>query len=232
MRASLSLLFVSALFVSVSVAQDASREQRLRKFNQLRSKLAAIEGDILRPTKADLGSASEHGLRALRILPREKYENKLTTRGGGAYYSLARSTHEYGSGSDIELQNGYLSVGSSGADYGFIHDLGEADLTRIVSLPAVQFLYEYKPPRGETAIRTEQQRSRGFEANGFNYKNRVPAVVGHSYVLRSINFTRSDILVVFKIVRQDSDGSLVLFWKLLEDFGCRPIERAVADLLQ
>lgn len=232
MRTIISVLFVVVLSTSVSFGQDMSREQSLQKFGQLRMQLAALETDILRLAKADLDAACEQGVRAIRILPREKYDNVLTVRGGGAYYSFARLTHEYGYGSDIELQQGHLSVGFAGADYGFIVDLGEVELNAMVrSLPMVQFLSEYKPPRGETAIRVEAQRANNFEANGTTYKRRVPAIVGHTYALRSINFTSSDVLVAFKVVRQDSDGSLVVFWDLLQNFGSRPIER-VAEILQ
>ena len=233
MRLILKALLASVFLISAIPAQETSREQSLRKYDEIRAQMAELEGDILRPSRADLASACEQGLRAIRLLPREKYENALKVRGGGAYYSFARSTHEYGLGSDIELQQGYLSVGFAGADYGFIVDLGDVGLNAIVkSLPAVQFLAHYKPPRGEEAIRSEQHRSRGFEANGSTYKNRVPAVVGHSYALRSINFSRSDVLVVFRIVREDPDGSLVIFWNLLDTYGVREIERTAVVILQ
>ncbi len=39
--------------------------------------------------------------------------------GSGSYYSFVRRTHEYGSGSDIELEPGQFKTGFAGADYGF-----------------------------------------------------------------------------------------------------------------
>ena len=73
------------------------------------------------------------------MLPREVYESEvykknrktLTIRGGGAYYSFARLTHEYGYGSDLSLDSGYLSVGFAGADYGMMIDLGDVSLDEI-----------------------------------------------------------------------------------------------------
>lgn len=233
MRLILTALLVSFVLVTDSSGQGDSRDQRLREYNQLRTQLSSMEADILRPSQADLDLACEQGLQAIRLLPREKYENALTIRGGGAYYSFARATHEYGRGSDIELQRGHLSVGFAGADYGFIVELGDVEIAPILKhSPAVRFLLEYKPPRGETAIRSEQVRSRGFEEAGFRYSNRVPAVVGRSYALRSINFSSSDVLILFRIVREDADGSLVIFFKLLENFGAREIERTAAVILQ
>ena len=39
-----------------------------------------------------------------------------------------------------------------------------------------------------------------------------------TYLLRSINYRSSDVLVAFKVVRIDSDGSAVLLWKLLQKY--------------
>jgi hypothetical protein len=51
-------------------------------------------------------------------------------------------------------------------------------------------------------------------------------VVNNSYVLRSIDYARSDLLVAFRIVRQDSDGSVVLLWKLLKKYPTPALARA------
>jgi hypothetical protein len=73
--------------------------------------------------------------------------NRLTIRGGGAYYSFTRLTHEYGLGSDIELQpvptNDFVAppiaeydflTGFAGADYGFIVTLGNVPLEKVTLL--------------------------------------------------------------------------------------------------
>ena len=56
----------------------------------------------------------------------------------------------------------------------------------------------------------------------------MPIEAGATYVLRSINYSYSDVLVAFKIVRQDIDGSLIIAWKLLNKFpkpACRKQQR-------
>ena len=50
------------------------------------------------------------------------------------------------------------------------------------------------------------------------YKDRLPAIVGHTYLLRAVSFKEADVLVAFKVHRRDADGSLIIFWKLLERF--------------
>ncbi|MEQ1762992.1 MAG: hypothetical protein ABL984_07600 [Pyrinomonadaceae bacterium] len=222
------LIVLGLLFLSVSFGQESSREQKIRNVHELRSRISELEKDILRPTAEDLTVAKDQGFGAIRILPREKYDHVLAIRGGGAYYSFSRSTHEYGNGSEIQLEQDFLSVGFAGADYGFLHDLGDVDLAGIEKNSAsVQFLVNYEPPADEPAIRAEQRKSHSYEANGFLYKSRLPAVVGHTYVLRSINFAESDLLVAIRIIRKDTDGSLIIFWRPIETFKKPEIARNV-----
>jgi hypothetical protein len=43
--------------------------------------------------------------------------------------------------------------------------------------------------------------------------------------LRAISFDDADILVAFRIHRKDTDGSLIIFWKLLETFEIPHLKR-------
>jgi hypothetical protein len=40
-----------------------------------------------------------------------------------------------------------------------------------------------------------------------------------TYALRSLCFGTSDVLVVFRVVRIDVDGSVILAWKLLNKYS-------------
>jgi hypothetical protein len=114
-----------------------------------------------------------------------------------------------------------------GVNYGFIKDLGNISINKISSNHD-NFLLNYVPPTNEPDVRKEQVKIRDYQANGqvYNkyeingqiYKDKLPAIVGHTYLIRSINFDESDVLVVFTVYRQDSDGSLIIFWKMLEQF--------------
>ena len=227
----INTLYVVVVFAGVALSQVESRDQKIQDLRDLRVRMAELEKDVLKPTVKDSALAREEGANALRLMPREKYENAFTLRGGGAYYSFVRGTHEYGYGSDIELQKDQLSVGFAGADYGFIIDIGNAGLTEVrKDLPGVHFLASYVPPQEEPAIRAEQKKSHSYEANGFVYKRSLPAVVGHTYVLRSISFDDSDILVAFSVRRKDTDGSLIIFWRKIESFEKPEIARSSARI--
>jgi len=215
---------------SVIFAQSDSRQALLNEFETKRADLATIEKKLLLPADEDRAAYADF-LRqpdtgVIRLLPRETYgsssSNKglLAINGGGAYYSFAHLTHEYGQGSDIELQQGYLSVGFAGCDYGIILAGGAVSLDEVsLEHPSSFFLARYKPPDNEPQARVEQRRfGTGDTIEGIKYGDRVKAEVGMTYVLRSISYDRSDVLVALKVVRQDTDGSLIIAWKLLQKF--------------
>ena len=227
-------IFTAAVFVLLTcsinaLAQSESQEDLLKQIEAKRADLAVLENKLLAPSGEDKAAFAEFlkqedtGL--IRLLPREQYDetpNKmtLTVRGGAAYYSFARLTHVYGYGSDIELQQGYLSVGFAGADYGIILRSGAASLDEVsLEHPSAFFLTAYKAANNEPQARVEQRRfGNGDTIDGIKYGNRVKAEVGMTYVLRSINYHESDVLVALKVVRQDTDGSLIIAWKLLKKF--------------
>ncbi len=80
------------------------------------------------------------------------------------------------------------------------------------------FLSKYQPPKYIKEIRAEQEKARNYEVNNLKFKEKVPVNVGNAYLLRSINFEDTDILVYLKIHRQNEDGSLIIFWQSLKEF--------------
>src|SRR2546423_12385573 len=232
MKGILTATILVVVFITCSVnsfAQSESRENLLKQIETKRSELSNLEKKLLAPSDEDQAAFSDFlkqdntGL--IRLLPREKYDSTpqketLTIRGGGAYYSFVRLTHAYGYGSDIELAQGYLSVGFAGADYGVIAKVSNADIDEIsIEHPSAFFLANYKAATEEPAARLEWKRfGSGVTIDGIVYAHRVKAEPGMTYVLRSIDYGNSDLLVAVKVVRQDTDGSLIIAWKLLKKF--------------
>ena len=156
-----------------------------------------------------------------RIMPRGQFPgNLLSTLGGGAYYYFIQQINAYGHGSDLELEQGQFSVGFAGADFGFLVALGDVSLENVtLQHPGVKYLAEFVPPNAESEARADYQLSQsGFNANGFNYRQHQSALLNTTYVVRSVQYQASDDLVAFRPVRQDTDGSLILVWKLLKWF--------------
>ena len=223
----LSLAFCLTIF-----AQDTSREALRDQIQAKRAELATLEKQFLQPTEKDRGEfaglLSQPNTGLIRLLPRERYDdhvvkNKQTIamRGGGAYYSFKRLTHEYGFGSDIELSSGELSVGFAGADYGMMLKLGDIAIEDITAdLPAARTLLEYTPAKTEADARVEYRKFQtGGEVQGFIFKSRLPVEINMTYLLRSIDYHDSDIVVGFRVVRKDTDDSVIIAYKVLKDFS-------------
>ena len=179
----------------------------------------------------------------IRLLPDPRANNRLI-QGGGSYYSFHFVSHEYGMGTDIQLQrpvvftsgsvpkkslegiHDSLAVGSAGANYGMMTNLGNVPLDEIDAKDSrTRFLATYEPPRSEPDARCQARRFvSGEMIDGRLYQKRLPVQVGATYLLRSINYNESDVLVAFRVARQDDDGSVIIAWKLLKDFRPRKLE--------
>jgi hypothetical protein len=207
MRLTLNVLFLLLVFVFAAQGQERVSMQSL-----------------LLPSATDLADAKKQGLEIFKILPRGMFgyeRNELALRGGGAYYSFVKKSHSYNEIPQLQLEQNYLSVGFYGRNYGLIADLGQevslSDLNR--ESKETDFLLNYQPIKYESVVATEYEKiGRGFEYGGVNYKKHLPAVVGHSYLLRAISYEQADSLVAFQIRRQEADGSLVIVWKTIEQF--------------
>ena len=232
----LAIFLLSSL---TSLAQTPSREEVLKEIKAKRAELVALEKTYLAPAEEDqvkyaaFVRSPNSGL--VRLLPREKFDTEsftddaraIVVRGGGAYYSFTKLRHEYGYATDIELQQNQFTVGFAGYDYGFLTNLGDVPLENVsVETPAFALFADYKPPREEPQVRAEQMRfGQGAELEGVQVKRNVPVKLNSTYLLRSITFREADVIVAFRVVRIDSDGSVTLLWKLLKKFEAPDVNR-------
>jgi len=212
----------------------------LRQIETKRAELSALETSFMAPAEEDRMQYAEFlrtpntGL--IRLLPRDKFDSdairdnnkkSIVMRGGGAYYSFTRLTHEYGYGSDIELGGGELSTGFAGADYGLLTNIGDVPIEGVsLETPAAKVLGSYDVPDEEPKARTEYRRfSTGTEIEGIKVKNRAPLRLNSTYVLRSISYREGDVLVAFRVIRIDNDDSATIVWKLLKKYPTPSLAR-------
>jgi len=230
----LTTVALCSITTVAAMAQTDSRAETLKQIENKRAELAALEKKFLAPSEEDRLLYAEFltqpntGL--IRLLPREKFdrEDKMTIRGGGAYYSFALLTHAYGRGSDIELGQNRLSVGFAGYDYGLLVQAGKGPFGELTfDNPSVSALANYKIAATEAEARSEHQRfGAGANLDGIKVRSYLPVEVNANYVLRSINYPDSDVLVVFRVIGKDEDGSVTILWKLLERFPKPEVARA------
>lgn len=225
------LLSLSCICPVIAQTQPVDRTQIEKEINELYEQIKFKEKLFLAPSPEDqeihVGYLNQSDKGLIRLLPREKYDGKLSVRGGGAYYSFTRLTHEYGYGSDIELSQDRFSVGFAGYDFGFLIDLGKLPLEEVtLEHPGLKFPLNFTPPLTEPEIRAQQRQcGNGLQTGEFSYRSYLAVTVGHTYALRSVSYDRSDALVALQVVRQDGDGSVVLIWKMLKTFTAPKPER-------
>ncbi len=198
--------------------------------------LAPAESDRL--MYASFLSQSNTGL--VRLVPNPHKNSKFARpdavkiRGGGAYYSFYYLSHEYGRGSDLELASTlmfsghtelppthHFAVGFAGADFGLMTNIGDVPIESVTrDDPSGAFMLKYVPPSLEQRARCEYRMlAVGVKYDGRMYANRLPIETNATYLLRSINYDSSDVLVAFRVVRQDPDESVTIAWKLLKKFN-------------
>lgn len=224
MRFIIKIILLILVCSSIIFSQELNREQKLQKVDELNSQIKILETDVILPDANDLKQSQKNDFNVFRIMPREIYDGVFTIRGGAAYYSFTNKLHNYNNTPQIELTNNSLSVGFAGADYGFIADLDKIPLEEInKETKGVNFLINYQSPNNEPLARSESKKFiKTFEVDGTIFKQSVSAIVGHGYILRAITYGNglygADVAVAFKVHRKDTDGSLIIFWKLLENF--------------
>jgi hypothetical protein len=235
-------LLLLSIFSSNLVAQTKTREQLLDEITASRNELQGLEQQFLsvsesdRAAYADLLAEPDTGM--FRLLPREKFDSEtykknektITMKGGGAYYSFSTKAHDYNSNPDISLDHDQLSAGFAGLDYGMLAKIDGISLRELsAEHPYVTSLIKYEPPSNEPAIRNEQRRfAMGTVIDAVSLKHSIPAELNTAYLLRSISYSRSDILVGLRVVRRDTDGSLIIAWKLLKNFTTPQVAKNIA----
>jgi hypothetical protein len=212
-----------------------------KKMTEAQKKLLAVSSED-RAAFASFLRQSDTGI--VRLLPQGKYESDFTVkadrspddvlpiRGGGAFYSFTEKTHSLGPWSEIGLQDDKLITGFASASLGLITSIGDAPLETIsLSSPGVEYLAGFVPPaRYIEAYEQDRNNLKGIAAGSYTYQSVYPAVANTTYVLRSTAYHRqprnplvvqypgSDVLIAFRIIRKDADGSVVILWKRLQKF--------------
>jgi hypothetical protein len=160
--------------------------------------------------------------RAGKVVSVEKLgkEPAYTFPGGGAFYSFTKLNHVPGLWADIKLTEGKLEVAFATEVLGALTMLGDVPLDSLTTeSEGLSLLAKYEPPSKAKQARSEHERFKGGVAlDRHLFKTAFQAQENTTYALRSIAYGRSDLLVAFRVVRQEDDGSVLLLWKRIEKF--------------
>ena len=161
---------------------------------------------------------------------------RYTMPGAGSSFSFRINNYRIRRLADLTFtNNGFQTTGVM--LHGILVNLGDVSLEQIsLNTKGAKFLTDFVPTTEyEKALEIEQQLIAGIENDGFSYGSGLNAQENATYILRSIayrgtflravqsvaynelNFDkRKDILVAFRVIRQDADGSITILWKQLE----------------
>lgn len=166
----------------------------------------------------------------------EQVCGRFSMPGGGSAFSFRQSDYQVWKLADL-LYDGRSFFAFGQMSLGFLVDLGDASLESVqLDSKGMNYLTAFAPS-GDIAEATKQNTSLadGITDNGSLYKKFLPVVVGHTYVLRSVAFKgkverdhygtkyneldfdkRKDVIVAFRVVRQDINGTATILWKVLQ----------------
>lgn len=217
----------------------------LFKWNE--SELSRAQKKLLSPAPedvtrfADFLKQPDTGL--IRLLPKGKYEFNGTVSaadpemqhvvplpGGGAAYSFTKKTHVQNAWSELLLENNVLRSGFAGEVLGVLINLGDTPLESVsLASAGIDYLSRLAVPgQYADAVRQSRQNAKGFQVAGQIYRSDLPALPDMTYVLRSTANRRADFIVAFRVIRRDSDGSLILLWKRLKKYQTPNIKKAAS----
>jgi hypothetical protein len=216
---------------SENPATGGNSEDLVGQLRRRQQALFAVSQDLVEKYAPVVNGGNAGIVKLLSASAIEANRPILTIAGEGRYYSFLRRTHEYGHGSDIALENGMFSTGFAGLDYGYFLNVGDVPFSQLVTstaeppawLPrakreAWEFMWSYVPPTARVDVRREQHDARDRAINRISVSERAAAVPGNAYLLRSISFSDSDLLVAVRAEFAEDDGSIVLVWKILRAF--------------
>jgi len=168
-----------------------------------------------------------------------------TMPGGGSSFSFRTNNYRIRRLADLTFtDNRFLATGF--LLHGIFVDLGDVPLEQIsLSAKGLQFINDFQAVNSfQKAKDIDRDLINGIEKNGFVYRRAVQAKENSTYILRSIayrgnsyraaqgfsydefNFDkRRDIIVAFRIVSRDEDGSVTIIWKELQDKKSPKIEK-------
>lgn len=199
------------------------------------AKAALSPPDDLKLTYKDFLKQKNTGIAKL-LSRRDKNDNLMVSaenptafiplRSGGASYSFSKHRNDDEFVEEIRLDKDIDSyppgqafwVTGGGADFGFITKLGDVALEDVfLERKEAKFLVELVVPDKEPSAREYQRKSySGFYTDGTFYRNRVVAEENATYLQRTISYGWADLVVAFRTVRKEPDGSFVILWKILK----------------
>ncbi len=161
-----------------------------------------------------------------RIAERGRWDALLSMDGGGAFWSFTQRSNDCQKEAQITLQQGRFTSGFAGRDRGYVLDLGAMPLGDVglrSDFPlldqrgreATAFLFDLSPvPMAANRTDLEISQADNERAGELGLRHGAQATIGHTYLVRSVQTDKQDVLAAFQVLARD-EGGLTLAWKIL-----------------
>ena len=174
---------------------------------------------------------------------------KYTFPGAGNSYSFRVKNYRIRHLADVTFSDANLVVTGT-LTHGIFVNLGDVPLNEVsLQTAGLKYLTDFQPSASyEDANAINVSLDGGLMKNGFIYAMSLPAIENNTYALRSIAYRgrvmtsikgvpyneldfdrRRDIVVVFRIVQKDADGSISILWNQLSDKEAPKIKPGRSD---
>ena len=170
------------------------------------------------------------------VVPNQQVCSRFTMPGAGSAFSFRVPDYQQWKLADV-LYDGKSFVAFGQMSLGMLVDLGDVLLENVqTDTKGLEYLIRFEPS-GEVHEATRQNTTiaDGVSDGAFVYRKFLPAVAGHTYVIRSVAFRgkvprehygtkyneldfdkRKDITVAFRVVRRDFNGTVTIVWRILQ----------------
>ncbi|MEP6903579.1 MAG: hypothetical protein ABJA66_17785, partial [Actinomycetota bacterium] len=161
---------------------------------------------------------------------------KYSMPGAGSSYSFRVNNYRIQRLADLTYtKNSFQAIGI--LLHGILVDIGDVSLEQVsLDTKGLKFLIDFIPTEDYKKGREiDREFLQGIKKEGFLYSRAVAAKENTTYILRSVAYRgksyravqgltydefdfdkRKDIIVAFRIIRTDEDGSITILWKELE----------------
>lgn len=174
---------------------------------------------------------------------------KYPIPGSGASYSFRIENYRIRRLADLTFSDDQFS-GFGVLNHSILVGIGDVPINEVtLKSTGMKFLTDFEPDTDfEKAKEFDKSLSEGIEKDGFVYRRSLPALENTTYALRSVaykgSFVRSitgipyneldfdkrvDVIIAFRIVRRDEDGSVTILWKELDRKNSPKVKQPIKD---